>query len=105
MIHRALGHLQDYLDDKQRELGEASSRARDLGLNHRQVALVQRAIEDPAVVFTAQSHASSHGITVQTARSDLSALEGIGVLESARRGRRVEWSASEAGLARLQLKS
>lgn len=103
VISQALDELQAYLDDKQREVREASSWARDLGLNHRQVALVQRAIEDPAVVFTARSHAASHGVTVQTARSDLVSLEGLGVLEPTRRGRRVEWSASPAGLANLKV--
>lgn len=103
VLQRALADLVAYLDEKQQEVAKASSWARDLGLNHRQVALVQRAIEDPTAVFTARSHSSSHGVTLQTGRSDLVALERLGVLTQGRRGKQAEWVASPAGLDGLNL--
>lgn len=101
VIRRALEALQSYLDERQTELREATTWARRLGLNHRQVALVQRAIADPNTVFTAQSHASSHAITLQTARTDLNHLEEHRILEHFQRGRRIEWAPTADLTARL----
>ncbi|MDO5677213.1 MAG: Fic family protein [Propionibacteriaceae bacterium] len=92
VLWRALEHLDDYLDRKQQQLSLTADVTRGLGLNHRQQAVIARAVQDPGVVITAASHASSHGVTVQTARADLSALAKMGLLRTGKQSRSVVWT-------------
>lgn len=90
-LHQALDDLDEYLARKAREDAEAARRAHSMGLNHRQLAVFGRALSDPNATFTVKSHANSHRITLQTARTDLSDLESRGILAATKVGRVVEW--------------
>lgn len=50
------------------------------GLNLRQRAVLDHAIRHPGQIYTFESHAGSHGITYQTARTDLIGLADRGLL-------------------------
>ncbi len=56
--------------------------------NHRQFALLANALRVPDAIYTFQTHASSHGVTHETARADLLPLVEMGFLEKRRQGRR-----------------
>jgi len=60
--------------------------------NHRQLAVLGRALSDPYATYTVRSHLTSHRITPQTARTDLNGLVKHGYLESfpAGRGKRYQ---------------
>ncbi len=91
VLERAMAELNAYLERKTREttrtrrlLRSPSVRGR---LNHRQIALLGHALRHPGADYTVQSHASSHGVTLQTSRTDLTGLEGSGLLERTKIGR------------------
>ncbi|HTR73470.1 MAG TPA: hypothetical protein VMG80_07730, partial [Solirubrobacteraceae bacterium] len=56
--------------------------------NHRQLALLANALRNPDALYTFQTHATSHGVTHETARSDLLPLAALGLLSQRRSGRR-----------------
>jgi Fic family protein len=89
VIERAIDELHRYL---QRKIAEVRDVERLLhgtdGFNHRQLALLTDAVRHPDSAYTFDSHASSHRVTHETARSDLSELERRGLLSRVRRGRR-----------------
>jgi Fic family protein len=58
------------------------------GLNHRQLALLQHALRHAGFRYTVISHQSSHGVSNQTARSDLQKLAKRGLLIPGKDGRR-----------------
>lgn len=93
VIRRALAALDGYLHKKSVEL----QRARALlaggpgAFNHRQVALLQSATRNPSNYYTAESHTNYHGISKQTARNDLYALESRGLLRRSKIGREFVW--------------
>jgi Fic family protein len=58
------------------------------GLNHRQLALLTDAVRHPDGTYSFNSHASSHRVTHETARTDLSGLVERGLLVRRRKGRR-----------------
>ena len=64
-------------------------------LNHRQIALIAYAIRHPNAQFTIQTHQISHGITYQTARTDLLSLVELGLLDIVRRGKKFEFYVPE----------
>jgi Fic family protein len=88
-IERALSEHDAYL---QRKIAEVRSLERLLqdtdGLNHRQLALLTDAVRHPDSVYSFDSHAASHRVTHETARSDLSHLVDRGLLTRRRKGRR-----------------
>lgn len=87
-IETALGQLWGYIDEKNREDTELRARLiRDQGLNHRQRALLGRAVEDANATFTIESHRASHNVAYATARGDLMELVGQGYLDLRRDGR------------------
>lgn len=89
VIQRAVEQLHDYLQDKVKDvrdveaLLEGSER-----FNHRQLALLANALRLPDAVYAFQIHAASHGVTHETARTDLIALAEMGLLVQRRQGRR-----------------
>jgi Fic family protein len=91
VIIEALDDLSEFIRRKQRsvsELGAAlKARAAEDQLNHRQLALLDFSIRNPAVVFTIVEHAGVHRVSYLTARSDLERLEALGYLEKSKRGR------------------
>lgn len=91
VIVRAIDELDTYLARKTGQLHEATRLLRGLGLNHRQVALVEAFLREPAGSVTVEAHRRTHGVVPQTARTDLTNLERRGLLLSARQGRKVVW--------------
>jgi Fic family protein len=57
------------------------------GFNHRQTALLSGALRNADRVYTFTLHATSHGVTHETARTDLGDLADRGLLETERAGR------------------
>jgi Fic family protein len=92
VLTRAIDDLHDYLARKSKELRDAerlltASTTRYDDLNPRQLALVSHALKHSEARYTIESHRTSHGISYETARSDLLALERLGLLEKRKRGR------------------
>jgi Fic family protein len=50
--------------------------------------LLANALRVPDAIYTFKTHAASHGVTHETARSDLLPLVEMGFLEQRRQGRR-----------------
>ena len=78
VVKKAIKDLHVYLAHKTSEYREAArlleksrlSRA----LNHRQLGLLKNGLDNPGMEYTIKSHQNSHGISYQTARTDLLAL-------------------------------
>lgn len=88
VINRAIKELHEYLDRKIEEVHEAERLAkRRSNLNHRQLALLGHAMRNVDARYTIRSHQTSHNVVYQTARSDLLALVGMGLLNVTRMGR------------------
>ncbi|GAA4025872.1 Fic family protein [Allokutzneria multivorans] len=93
VIQRAVQELHQYLA---RKMEEVRSFQESLSLypgefNHRQLALLEGAVKNPSVHFTTISHSRSHGVTVETARRDLTALEQKGLLQRIRVSKALHW--------------
>lgn len=101
-LRRALDALDDYLARKQSQIRAAAAAAQSLSLNHRQLSIVSLATRDSTAVFTAQSHASTHGVSLQTARSDLEGLTDLELLVGAKIRRQMRWTASRHIVDRLE---
>lgn len=71
------------------------------GLNHRQLALLRHALRHPGYRYTVLSHQNSHGVSHQTARSDLQSLSARGLLIAGKDGRREIFRVPEDLAARL----
>jgi Fic family protein len=81
VVKRATEELQVYLERKVQEVRDLEKLMRDEGeLNHRQLALLSDAVRHPDRAYTYRSHAASHGVTGETARSDLNVLVDRGLL-------------------------
>lgn len=87
-IEKALDRHDVYM---RRKIAEVRSVERLLqgtdGLNHRQLALLTDAVRNPDGAYTFGSHAASHRVTHETARSDLSDLDERGLLARRSKGR------------------
>lgn len=88
ILRRAIEELQDYLVRKMTELRETSSLLRRTDLNHRQIALLSNALRHDEASYSVHSHAESHRVTRQSARTDLLELEERGLLQRVIVGRR-----------------
>ena len=91
VIREGIKGLHDYL---RRKREEAAGTERMLGasdlcdrLNHRQVMLLQHALDHPEARYTIEGHRRSHGVAYQSARTDLLGLAELGVLARRKRGR------------------
>lgn len=95
-IEKAIADLAAYLKTRIEE--DRTLRARlqgDRSLNHRQRALLSRALEDPSTVFTIESHQRSHGVSYPTARADMLDLADRGYVSKAKLGRAFTFQAAE----------
>jgi Fic family protein len=86
-IERALDEHDSYMKGKIAEVRDLERLLHsEDGLNHRQLALLTDAVRVPHNVYSFSSHATSHRVTHETARSDLSALVERGLLLRRRKG-------------------
>ncbi|QPN71806.1 Fic family protein [Synechococcus sp. CBW1108] len=89
VIQQAITNLHAYLERKAGEVGALQRRLEGMeGLNHRQLALLRHALRHAGFRYTVLSHQSSHGVSNQTARSDLQKLAGRGLLVPGKDGKR-----------------
>ncbi|MDA8169973.1 MAG: Fic family protein [Nitrospiraceae bacterium] len=88
-IHKTIEELNAYIKRKQKEKKRAYRFAlRYPTLNFRQRTLLASALEKPQEVFTIETHSNVHGVTYQTARTDLLALKDMGLLEMRKEGKK-----------------
>jgi Fic family protein len=94
VIQRAIEDLYEYLDRKAREMHDLQRSVANLTdrFNHRQIALIPHAINHPDAEYTVKSHAVSHNVVPQTARTDLQSLEKQGMLRRIKTGRGFAWT-------------
>jgi len=80
-ICASIGSLKESIRTKQ-EAAEALRRNLGVGgdFNHRQIALLKHALKHPFAAYTVVGHQTSHGISNQTAKNDIAALEAKGFL-------------------------
>jgi Fic family protein len=102
VILQAIGSLHAYVERKAGEVGALQQRLEGMeGLNHRQLALLRHALRHPGYRYTVLSHQNSHGVSHQTARSDLQSLSGRRLLMADKDGRREIFRVPEDLAARL----
>ena len=93
VIQQAIASLHRYLERKAQEISSLQRRLQGLeGLNHRQMALLRHALRHPGFRYTVGSHQASHGVSNQTARTDLQKLAAQDLLLPTRQGRREVFS-------------
>lgn len=80
VVKRAIEELHVYLQAKMAEMRETLSLLRRTSLNHRQVALLTHALRHHDAEYTYRSHARSHNVVIQSARTDILDLERRGFL-------------------------
>jgi Fic family protein len=89
LIERAIDDLHVYLQRKSAEVRDIERLLQGTDyLNGRQLALLTDAVRDPDASYSFDSHATSHRVSHETARSDLRGLLHRGLLVQRRKGRR-----------------
>ena len=99
VIKRAIGELFEYLKRKSDEIKDLEVLVRESAklqneLNHRQLAILNRAAKSSGAIFTIASHRGAHNITYDTARTDLLKLNELGLLEKTKSGRAFVFTAA-----------
>ncbi len=88
VVMRAINELEGYLQRKMVEVKRTEqSIKQSVDFNYRQIALLGHALRHPDHMYTVRSHAGSHNIVSQTARTDLLELEKRGLLVRRKIGR------------------
>ncbi len=83
VIRQAIKIFYEYLERKTKKLQAVENQLRGIiALNHRQRALVSKALRHPRQRYTIKSHQISHNVVYQTARTDLLDLESRGLVSS-----------------------
>lgn len=99
VINQEIKDLLIYLEKKSKEINNVeqivrkSPRLRKL-LNHRQIALINRALKTPDAIFYVESHRGAHNVTYDTARTDLLKLVKLGLLDKIKIGKAFSFSAT-----------
>jgi Fic family protein len=102
VIQQAIASLHTYLERKAGEVGVLQQRLEGMeGLNHRQLALLRHAMSHSGFRYSVLSHQNSHGVSHQTARSDLQKLAVFGLLIAGKDGRRELFRVPEVLAMRL----
>ena len=107
VLLRAINDLHEFLRRKAAEMREAAAIVRRVsglhtGLNVRQLALINHALKNDDARYTVDSHQRSHGVSYETARSDLLTLAKEGLLEQSKLGRAFVFSPRVDLLRRLE---
>jgi Fic family protein len=94
VAQRAIEELHDYLNRKVKEIQDVERLVAggSSEFNHRQLALLGNAVRNPNHVYTFRSHATSHGVTHETARNDLLPLVRKKLLNRRKTGQRHEFT-------------
>ena len=88
VIERAIEELHKYLRRKIQEVRKVERALRGADhFNHRQLALLSDAIRHPDRTYTFRSHAMTHNVTQETARTDILQLLKKGLLARRKSGR------------------
>lgn len=88
-IHKAIEKLNAYIERKQKEKRHTYRFAiKYPSLNLRQRTLLASALEKPYEIFSIETHASVHGVSYQTARTDLLSLKDMGLLDMRKEGKK-----------------
>ncbi len=98
VVIEAIRELHTYLARKTLELTKTrqliqGSRFLNTILNHRQLALINHALKNPHFVYTIDSHRRSHGVSYQTARTDLLQLAEMRLVDQGKAGKAYVFSA------------
>ena len=103
VINTAVSELHAYLARKVREIQAVERQITATGdLNHRQLALLGDALRTPDRRYTYASHATSHGVTPETARTDILHLHRLDFLQRVPGGRRHVYLAAPGLAERLR---
>ncbi|MGQ0713826.1 MAG: Fic family protein [Gemmatimonadaceae bacterium] len=107
VLLRAIDELHQYLARKAAEIHEAEELIRRASaihdeLNPRQLALINHALKHPDARYTVDSHRRSHGVSYETARSDLLTLAENELLNQRKSGRAFIFTPSTRLGARLE---
>ena len=94
VIRQAVEDLSAYLQRKVKEVQDVEKLVKDADeFNHRQLALLTDAIRHPHSMYTYRSHAASHRVAEETARSDLLQLLDRRLLQRRKMGHKHIYSA------------
>lgn len=92
ILKRAFNDLADYLTRKSAELAAARRILAAKGnFNPRQLAVIESARKTPDTLYTVHTHMTTHGVSHQTARNDLTDLENRGLLIRTKKGHSYAW--------------
>lgn len=110
VLLRAVDDLHEYLARKSAEMRDAEELIRRAAklhgeFNPRQVALLNHALKNADGRYTIDSHRRSHGVTYQTARTDLLRLAELHLLDQRKSGRAFVFVPGRDLHARLSAKS
>jgi Fic family protein len=102
-LHKAIEILNEYIARKQKEKKNAYKLASKYpSLNIRQRTLLASALEKPIEIYAIETHANIHGVTYQTARTDLLGLQDLGLLAMKKSGKRFLFSVSAELLKQIE---
>ena len=104
VIRQAIKALYAYLDKKALEIRSIEQILQShVSINHRQLALLGHALRHPGVRYTIDTHKKTHGITYQTARTDLLDLASRKLLVRTKTGRFFSFTAPADLAKRLKV--
>lgn len=92
VIIKAIEELHEYLDKKMSDIRDAevlineNEKLRGL-LGFRQLALIKHSLKNPGFLYNINEHKNSHGISYQTATTDLKGLAKLGFLLETKSGK------------------
>ena len=92
VLLRAIDDLHTYLARKSAEINEVDKLVHrasvdNAALNQRQLSLINHALKTSTARYTVESHRVSHGVSYETARSDLLKLVRLGMLSQRKVGK------------------
>lgn len=95
-LHKAVEILNEYIARKQKEKKTVYKLVNKYPmLNFRQKTLLASALEKPSEIYAIETHANIHGVTYQTARTDLLGLNELGLLTLKKVGKKFLFSVAQ----------